>query len=167
MMLQSILLFYANFKITSLFSTSSRKRYDRTTMGQFNYMFAPLNHYKCLNDNFGRKGNDKFIEFPMTVTPILRLPFFATFLLSTNVKLFDLSLKSILKSGNIIQFMFHLSDFVDYSHKEFQNQIPNAKDGVYVPKALQFPLNKKIEIFKYAIDKIALYSSFDIKKYFN
>ena len=151
-------------KILHFFSTSSRKRYDRTTMGQFNYMFAPLNPYKCLKDNFGRKGNDKFIEFPMTVTPIIRLPFFATFLLSTNVKLFDLSLKSILKSGNIIQFMFHLSDFVDYSHKELQNQVPNTKDRVYVPKALTFPLNKKIELFKYAIDKIALYSSFDTLK---
>ena len=127
-------------------------------------MNCPLNPYKCTKDNFGLRGDDKLIEFPMTVTPILRLPFFATFLLSTNIKIFDFSLKSILKSGNIIQFMFHLSDFVDYSHKEFRDQVPNSGDGVYIPKALKFPLKKKIELFKYAIDKIAYYSNFDTLK---
>lgn len=145
-------------------STSSRLKEDRTTMGQLSYMLAPLSPYKCKKNNFGKKGNECFIEIPMTVTPILRLPFFATFLLGTNKKIFDLSLKSIVNSKTHVQFMFHLSDFVDYSHKEFENQIPKKTDGVYIPKAITYPLEKKIDIFKYAIDKISNYSNFSTLK---
>ena len=59
--------------------------------------------------------------------------------------------------------MFHLSDFVDYCNVYYNIKFYSQRWSLCT-KALQFPLNKKIEIFKYAIDKIALYSSDDTLK---
>lgn len=135
-------------------SMSDGTKSDRTTMGHLKYIFASTKPYKTSSTSFFKKGKDGIIEFPVTVTPILRIPFFATFLLSTGINFFKYSYK-ILKLFNYpIQFQFHLSDFVDYTIKEFQDQMPDNK-GVYIPKALLVPLSKKIDIFKKAIDIIA------------
>jgi hypothetical protein len=50
--------------------------------------------------------------------------------------------------------MFHLSDFVDYSHPDLADQVP-ASGGVYVPQALRVPLGKKLDIFRAAMDVMA------------
>ena len=62
----------------------------------------------------------------------------------------------LLKSrGYPIQYTFHLSDFVDYTHPEFVDQVPAPGDGVYVPQALRVPLAKKLPLFQRAIETIA------------
>jgi hypothetical protein len=50
--------------------------------------------------------------------------------------------------------MFHLSDFVDYSHPDLADQVP-ASGGVYVPQSLRVPLERKLEVFRAAMDIIA------------
>ncbi|HVR41603.1 MAG TPA: hypothetical protein VMU84_21080, partial [Thermoanaerobaculia bacterium] len=95
------------------------------------------------------------VEIPITVTPIVRLPFFATFLLTTGFPLFQRSYKRLRRAGRAIQFQFHLSDFVDYGHPELADQVPAASAGVYVPQALRTPLAAKLDLFQRAIDLIA------------
>lgn len=141
-------------------SMSSRSAEDRTTMGHLHYMFAPTSPYLCARSSFGRRGADGIMEFPVTVTPRLRLPFFATFLLASGLPMFRRSLRALVAAGRPIQFMFHLSDFVDYSHPDLADQVPSDRDGVYVPQALRMPLETKWDIFRRALDMIAETSKF-------
>ena len=46
----------------------------------------------------------------------------------------------------------HLSDFVDYSIPELDDQMPSTNQGSYVPQALRTPLEKKLEIFGKIMD---------------
>jgi hypothetical protein len=141
-------------------STSSRSGGDRTTMGHLHYMFAPTTPYRCSQSSLGRRGCSDLLEFPVTVTPVLRLPFFATFLLATGLPLFKRSLRALIAAGRPIQFMFHLSDFVDYTHREFADQLPSGGGGVYIPRALQLPLAQKTDIFRRAVDLLTETCSF-------
>jgi peptidoglycan/xylan/chitin deacetylase (PgdA/CDA1 family) len=134
-------------------SMSDRSRGDRTTMGQMSYLFAPTRPYRTASSSLGRRGGARFMEFPMTVVPLVRMPFFATFQLATGKTLFDLSYKAIRGAGLPIQYLFHLSDFVDYSHPDLEGLIPGS--GNYVPQALRTPLEEKLKVFGHVMDTIA------------
>jgi hypothetical protein len=123
-------------------------------------MLAPTAPYRCRRDAFAERGSDGVWEFPVTVTPTLRLPFFATFLLATGLGLFKRSLRALKARRRPIQFMFHLSDFVDYSHPEFAGQLPPKGAGVYIPQALTMPLEGKVDIFRRAMDLLAAACTF-------
>jgi hypothetical protein len=133
---------------------------ERTTMGHMKYMFAPRVPYKTSKDSFSKKGENGIVEFPVTVTPIVRLPFFATFLMATRLGIFDVSFRSLKRLRCPIQFQFHLSDFVDYGHPALADQVP-CGTGLYVPQSLRVPLTKKLAIFRRALDTIAADYSFN------
>ena len=133
----------------------SRRGGDRTTLGHWRYMTAPTVPYRTAAERFGRRGEGGVIEFPVTVVPLIRLPFFATFLLSTGFALFTQSYRALKKRGWPIQFQFHLSDFVDYGQPDLADQVPADGQGLYVPKALRMPLPAKLDIFRRVLDLIA------------
>jgi hypothetical protein len=133
---------------------SSRSRAERTTMGHLKYMFAPIKPYRTDMTSFSQKGSDGIMEFPLTVMPFVRLPFFATFLLATGLNLFKVTFNLMKSMGCPLQFQFHLSDFVDYGHPELVDQVPDGK-GVYVPQALGTSMKEKMSIFQKAMDVIA------------
>ena len=133
---------------------SGKEGGDRTTLGHLHYMTAPITPYFTAEGKLGRKGKSEFIEFPVTVLPIIRLPFFATFTLATGLTLFKASYK-LLRSFEVpIQYQFHLSDFVDYNRPELANQLP-ADSGVYVPQSLRMPLEEKMIFFDEVMSTIA------------
>jgi hypothetical protein len=142
-------------KFLHWYTMRSRKREDRTTMGLYRYMAAPVSPYRTSQRSFVERGQDGIVEFPITVTPAVRLPFFATFLLATGLELFKLAYHGLKTLKRPIQFQFHLSDFVDYSHADLVDQVPRTGDGVYVPQALHTPLAKKVALFRQALDVIA------------
>ena len=128
---------------------------DRTTMGMWRYMFSPITPYRTTKLSLGRKGEEELVEFPVSVSPTARLPFFATFFLLTGTRMFH-HLYRLLRKKNIpIHFQMHLSDFVDYTMPELQSQMPLDEKGVYVPQALATPLKKKLKIFHEIIETIA------------
>jgi hypothetical protein len=133
---------------------------DRTTLGAWRYMFAPTQPYHTAEKSLGRRGNGGLVEFPVTVVPIVRLPFFATFQLATGFELFKVCYRALKALQWPIQYQFHLSDFVDYGRPELENQVP-AGIGVYVPQALRMPLKKKWESFERAVSLIAQDYSFN------
>jgi hypothetical protein len=135
---------------------SMRKRADkdRTTLGHWKYMFAPCIPYQTEKENLARKGNSEFFELPVTVTPALRIPFFATFLLFTGLNFFKICYGFLKARRRPIQFQFHLSDFVKYSHPSLKDQVPAAGQGVYVPQALNVSLEEKISLFQSALEII-------------
>jgi peptidoglycan/xylan/chitin deacetylase (PgdA/CDA1 family) len=143
------------FKFLHWWNTSSRSGGDRTTLGQLNYMFAPLTPYRTSPDALAQKGDGGLVELPLTVVPFVRAPFWATFLLATGFGLFEKSYRLIRSTRLPIQYTFHLSDFVDYTKPELADQVPNPGDGVYVPQALRVPLAKKLPLFQRAMDAIA------------
>jgi hypothetical protein len=134
---------------------SSRSPADRTTLGHARYMAAPTSPYRTSGTTLGRRGTDGIVEFPITVVPGVRIPFFATWLVATGMGVFTRSYRVLRATGRPVQFMFHLSDFVDYGHPDLAGQVPTAGDGVYVPQALLMPLEKKVELFRRAMDVIA------------
>jgi len=129
---------------------SGRSGGDRTTLGHLRYMLAPAQPYCTTNNSLGRRGHDGLLEFPLTMVPVVRLPFFATFLLATGLELFKVCYRTLKALAWPIQYQFHLSDFVDYSHPELEDQVPRG-NGVYVPQALITPLKSKWTLFKQAL----------------
>jgi peptidoglycan-N-acetylglucosamine deacetylase len=136
-------------------SMSSRRPEERTTLGHSRYMAAPAVPYRTRSDTLARRGRDGILEFPITVVPGVRLPFFATWLVATGLGVFRRSYSLLRAFGRPIQFMFHLSDFVDYGHPDLLDQVPGTRDGVYVPRSLRLPLSQKLDLFRRALDLIA------------
>jgi hypothetical protein len=143
------------FKFLHWWNTRSRSGGDRTTMGQMNYMLSPLRPYRCSSASLASRGTDGIVELPVTVVPLVRLPFWATFLLAGGLGVFKASLEVLRAARMPVQFQFHLSDFVDFNDREFADQVPRAGDGVYVPQAMWTSLEKKLELFTRAIDLLA------------
>jgi len=141
------------FKALHWLNTSSYDGGDRTTLGQWSYMFAPLRPYRTDARRLGRRGTDGIVEFPLSVVPGIRAPFWATFLLATGFGAFRTCYRAIRTAGLPIQYMFHLSDFVDYSHPDLADQVP-ASGGIYLPQALAVPLDRKLTLFRKAMDLI-------------
>jgi hypothetical protein len=139
-------------KLVHWLNMSKQTKTDRTTMGQMNYMFAPVKPYKTSLHSLSSKGEDGLIEFPISVSPVLRIPFFATFLLLTGANFNQLLYRQIRKCKMPIHFQMHLSDFVDYDLPELANQIPVSGSGTAVPQALHTPLSKKLELFGQMIE---------------
>jgi peptidoglycan-N-acetylglucosamine deacetylase len=142
------------FKALHWLSTSACEPRDRTTLGQWSYMFAPLRPYRTDATRLRRRGDGGVIEFPMSVVPGVRAPFWATFLLASGLHVFRACYRAIKSAGLPIHYMFHLSDFVDYLHPDLADQVPSG-GGVYVPQALRVPLDRKLAIFRAAMDIIA------------
>jgi len=136
-------------------SMSGQKPQDRTTMGMTKYMAAPLVPYRTDARSLSRKGQDGLIEIPVTVTPCLRIPFFATLLLFTGNGIFRHFYQSIRRKSMPIHFQMHLSDFVDYSLPELADQMPPSSQGAYVPQALRTSLAQKLDIFRRMIGLIS------------
>jgi hypothetical protein len=137
-------------------SMRSRTGGDRTTMGLMRYMIAPTTPYRTTSNSLAQRGTDEFVEFPVTVTPFLRLPFSATFLLAIGLEIFRPLYKTLKSMKYPIQFQFHLSDFVDYSHADLADQVPGRGEGLYIPKALRTPLSDKLMLFRNALEMIAM-----------
>jgi hypothetical protein len=89
------------------------------------------------------------------VVPFVRAPFWATFLLATGFEVFKKSYGLLKSMSYPIQYTFHLSDFVDYTHPDLADQVPSIGDGVYVPQALRMSLAKKLPLFQRAMETIA------------
>ncbi|MDP1571612.1 MAG: polysaccharide deacetylase family protein [Vicinamibacterales bacterium] len=148
------------FKLLHWRNTTQRTGGDRTAMGQLDYMCAPISPYRSSRAHLRQRGADGIVELPVTVVPVIRLPFWATFLLATGLGPFTASLALLRSFGVPVQFQFHLSDFVDFNHPEFADQVPRPGDGVYVPQALWTPLEAKREIFTRAMDRLAEHYTF-------
>ena len=142
-------------KLSHWYTMRSRSGGDRSTMGQSDYMFAPIAPYRTSSSRLGRRGAGGLMEFPIAVTPILRLPFFATFLVATGIDQFRRSYRSLKDARTSFQFQMHLSDFVDYNHPDLVDQVPLDGQGQYVPQALRMSLEQKLPLFRAVMDAMA------------
>jgi hypothetical protein len=147
-------------KLLHWFSMRGRSVGDRMTLGHLRYMLEPTRPYRTTQNSLGRGEDNGLLEFPVTVVPMVRLPFFATFLLATGLELFKVCYRTLKAIERPIQYQFHLSDFVDYSHPELEDQTPRG-NGVYVPQALRTPLKKKWDLFERALEIMAKDYQFD------
>ena len=147
-------------KLSHWLSMRAKPSIDRSTMGQSSYMFAPLSPYRTMKNKLGRKGKDGIAEFPITVSPFIRIPFTATFYLLLGQQIYFAVLDSLIRQEIPIHFQFHLSDFVDYTIEEFADQMPESHQGVYVPKALHMTVAEKEKAFRKIMDRIAQHFAF-------
>jgi peptidoglycan/xylan/chitin deacetylase (PgdA/CDA1 family) len=147
-------------KLSHWLSMSKQPKEARTTMGQIDYMFAPLRPYHVDDHALGKKGDNPLIEFPLSVSPLLRIPFFATLLLMSGIGLYKTLYRRIRAAGLPIHFQMHLSDFIDYSLPELEGQMPGTNQGTYIPQALHTPLAEKTAIFTEMVEMMAADYSF-------
>jgi hypothetical protein len=131
-------------KLAHWASTAALSGSDRTTLGPWRNMIAPTRPYLV---GTAPASRTPFVEFPVTVTPLLRLPFFATMHLATGLTPFLIGYAALRAMNRPIHYLFHLSDFVDYSAVEFEGQLPRG-NGVYIPQALRTSLPKKLALFE-------------------
>jgi peptidoglycan-N-acetylglucosamine deacetylase len=139
-------------KLAHWVSMSRQEKPNRTTMGMWRYMAAPITPYNTSQNSFANKGEGGLIEFPVSVTPILHIPFFATLLLFIGNKFYEAFYQSIRLFNLPVHFQMHLSDFVDYSLPELRNQMPSPHRGTYVPQAIGTPLKRKLDVFRRMMD---------------
>jgi hypothetical protein len=125
---------------------------DRSTMGSMRYLFSPVAPYRTAEHALGQSGKEGIVEIPITVTPVVRLPFLATFVLETGFRYFEICYRWLRTTNRPIQFQMHLSDFVDYSHPALSDQVPQSGDGQYVPRALFTPLPEKLNLWRRVFD---------------
>ena len=145
--------FNLSLKALHWWATRGRPWTDRTTLGPLSHAFAPTAPYRASRASLSAPGADGVIEFPVTVAPRTRLPFFATFHLATGYGAFRRALDALVGLGEPVQYQFHLSDFVDYTHPLLASQVPAIR-GVYIPKALVTPLARKLDLFSRVIDDL-------------
>lgn len=131
-------------KMLHYYTMRKRDALTRTTLGERYYLLSPPYPYYSDEKRLGKRGGSGFIEFPVQVTGLLRLPFFSTLHLSCPF-LIENGYKAI-KNRNIINYQMHLSDFVDYTVEEFSQEIPRQK-GSYKPLSLKLTLVEKMKIW--------------------
>ena len=131
-------------KALHYYAMRKRDLLTRTTLGEFYYLLSPSYPYHTDERRLGKQGNSDFVEFPVQVAGFLRLPFFATFHLSYP-SCIEMEYKDI-KNRRIINYQMHLSDFVDYTVKEFSHEVPQQV-GSYLPVALKLTLVEKMKIW--------------------
>jgi peptidoglycan/xylan/chitin deacetylase (PgdA/CDA1 family) len=85
-------------------STGKRSIFAMDLVG---HAFAPLRPYACGN------GADELVEFPVAVTPWLRLPVYHTFAYFVPRRLFRRALRALLRSELPICYEFHAADLLD------------------------------------------------------
>lgn len=141
-------------KVLHRLHTRRAEPIEQTTLGPLSYMRAPVEPYRASVGRLERPGDGPLIELPVTVVPVLRIPFFATFLVTTGMRVFDWSLSALRRARRPIQFQFHLSDFVDYTAGHLADEVPRDGSGLYVSKGLRLPLDRKIAMFSTVMDRL-------------
>lgn len=131
-------------KALHYYAMRKRDSLTRSTLGEVYYLVSPSSPYHTDEKKLGEKGNSDFVEFPVQVTGFLRLPFFATFHLSYP-SCIEMGYMTI-KNRRIINYQMHLSDFVDYTVKEFSDEVP-YQTGSYLPLSLKLTLTEKMKIW--------------------
>ena len=131
-------------KALHYYAMRKRDLLTRTTLGEFYYLLSPSYPYYTDEKRLGKKGDSDFVEFPVQVAGFFRLPFFATFHLSYP-SCIEMGYKAV-KNRSIINYQMHLSDFVDYTVKEFSHEVPQQA-GSYLPVSLKLTLAEKMKIW--------------------
>jgi peptidoglycan-N-acetylglucosamine deacetylase len=139
-------------KLAHRLSTTALPAPARTTLGPWRNMLAPARPHRL--EGPAAASATGLLELPVTVTPVLRLPFFATVHLATGMVPFTTGYAALKAMRRPIHYQFHLSDFVDYTTPEFEDQLPRG-GGVYVPQALRTPLREKLALFERIMTRIA------------
>lgn len=145
-------------KIFYFIKMRKAKIHNRTTMGELSYMFYPILPHQ-IKTKQPNKVLHQIKEFPITVTPILRLPVSATFLFEIGEARFNRWLCAIKDRSIPIQFMFHLFDFIDFNKEIFSEKISKLKK-VYIPQSLKLSYAKKISLVNNAFDFMLKYYQF-------
>jgi len=131
-------------KALHYYAMRKRDLKTRTTLGEFHYLLSHSYPYYTDEKKLGKKGDSDFVEFPVQVAGFFRLPFFATFHLSYP-SCIEMGYKAI-TNRRIINYQMHLSDFVDYTVKEFSHEVPQQV-GSYLPASLKLTLAEKMEVW--------------------
>lgn len=115
-----------------------KKGRKKNQYGSILNIFAPLKpYYPSFKYSFLKGKQRQIVEIPVSVTPILRLPFHFGIILNLGEKYFLRALKNLHKRKLPIHFLFHGVDLVDISNNPvFGNSKKNKVFGPSIEKKL-------------------------------
>jgi peptidoglycan/xylan/chitin deacetylase (PgdA/CDA1 family) len=85
----------------------------RHKFGKWRYALAPPKPYRPNPAAIWREGQGRIVEFPMTVSPLLRYPFYGTPVVALGRRGFELLFRMVRRRRGPVNFTFHLCDLVD------------------------------------------------------
>ncbi len=125
-----------------------RGKYRR--MGSFLTSFMPNQPYipgkKLHHDN----GERKIVEFPISMVPYIRFPFYSTVLFSTGVSFFNLQY-SLVKKLRILTYELHSIDLADFTEDRISYYYPGLKRH----PCARLSIDKKKEMLKECLNLIS------------
>lgn len=125
----------------------------KTTLGPLTFVMAPRGPYRTRRLRLDSRGDDGVWEFPIPVTPGLRLPFFATYHLRRGYEVFYRDLQSLAAERGLLHYQFHLMDFISGEDDKWKKHIPR-EPGIYVPETLKKPLDIKMKLWERIVDTL-------------
>ena len=105
----------------------NRGKVHSKSISKFSYTFAPLTPYHPKKGEIWRTGNMRIFEFPINVTPFLRIPFFGTFLFSTGKIFFDSSYKAIKSNKLLLNYELHAVELYDRDSDHVDQKIMDIR----------------------------------------
>ena len=138
----------AALKLMHWLSTRGAEPTRRRTLGSLLHTIAPTVPYRPGHRPW-RRGKRTLIEVPVTVTPVLRLPFFGTFHLSSPWS-FRMSAHSMRCIRRPVNYELHAVEFCD-SEADGARAALEDLAGLYVPPTLSMELPRKLAFLRKAL----------------
>ncbi|MFX0135882.1 MAG: polysaccharide deacetylase family protein [Candidatus Hodarchaeota archaeon] len=113
----------------------------------FYIFFAPRLPYSPHHNRIWAKGNRKIQEFPISVLPFLRFPFFGTLVYFWGVKFFNLSYRIFKLRNSFLNYELHGLDLADFT--DINDERLRVKSGITLK------LETKIHIWDTIFSKLA------------
>lgn len=113
-------------------------KHDDYQLGPMTTVLAPSEPYRPSAARFyrpwrpGQAPGPDLVEIPLSVTPLLRLPFYATFLRMLGPRFFRARVKGYGRKRGLLHMAFHLMDLVDHAGTSLGEAVERSP-GLGVP----------------------------------
>ena len=116
-------------------------------MGSLRHIFAPSEPYLPDRGQMWKAGRSNLVEIPISVLPIVRIPFYRSFNVVSGMQFFRLSLFWLKRSTRDINYLFHALELGDWEKREIDPRIMNHP-------GVRMGIQEKIEEYRATISAI-------------
>ncbi len=143
------------FKMFYKLKTRGLPENNRITMGSILNIFKDpkINKLSFLQNKENSNIGSGLYEYPVTVTPLFRIPFIGTTFFEFGLGYFNL-FYNLVKYRQFINIELHLAELLDRDN-DFDNIILDSKYNTsYIPKVLSMPIDEKFRILREVFSRI-------------
>lgn len=100
-----------------------RGRERLTSSGHLKFIFAPARPYFPSLNSMIKEGKSGILEIPISVDPLLRMPFYSLFNLLVGMRVFRLLLRLNRASNNPLVYIIHVTELADFSRDDLDARL--------------------------------------------